>query len=84
MSYWEDDARFLRDLATDIPHCRTRLLDIARDLDKSTPDGEYLEELAGKIEGWVAESVLPTRDFAEKISEELRCIALALRRDPSQ
>jgi hypothetical protein len=84
VSYWSDDAEFLRNLAVEVPTERRRLLDIARDLDNATPDGVFIEERAGKIEGWVAESVLPTREFAEKIGEELRCIALALKRDPSQ
>jgi hypothetical protein len=84
MSYWEDDAGFLRELAVEAPQHRRRLLDIAHDLDNATPDGVFVEQLAGKIEGWVRDSVLPTREYAEKISEELRCLSLALKRDPSQ
>lgn len=84
MSYWRDDAQFLRDLAVDVPEHRRRLLDIARDLDRAAPDGQFLEELAGKLSSWVDDSVLPTRDYAERLTEELRCISLAIKRDPSQ
>jgi hypothetical protein len=84
MGYWEDDAEYLRNLAVEVPAHRSRLLDIARDLDKDTPDGAFLEDLAGKIEGWVQDRVLPTPDFADELGEELRCLALTLRRHPSQ
>jgi hypothetical protein len=84
MSYWDEDANYLREAAEELPQHRRRFLDIARDLEKSTPDGEFLEQLAGKIEGWVQERVLPTPGFAEELGENLRSLALMLRRHPSQ
>ena len=89
MSYWDNDAGFLRQHARDpvLQGLRTtvqRLNDIAHDLERATPDGEFLEDLAHKIEGWVEQRVLPTQDFAEEIGQNLRCIALALKKDPKQ
>lgn len=88
--YWESDAAFLRQYAEPLTpdeinsSDRRRILDIARDLGKAAPDGEFLEELAGKIERWTEEGVTPTCEYAEKIANNLRSISLALKRDPSQ
>jgi len=86
MSYWNDDVRFLERLAEGMPPGTERrwVLDIARDLGKVAPDGVFLEELAGKIECWSEEGVTPTREYAEKLGEDLRSIGLALKKDPSQ
>lgn len=85
MSYWSNDAEWLRDFAKHVPsHAARRLTDIAHDLDKATPDGTFLEELAGKIESWSMERVTPTAEFAEEISNTLRDIALALKRSETQ
>jgi hypothetical protein len=85
MSYWNDDAEWLRSFAKHCPnHAAKRLNEIAHDIGRVTPDGTFLEELAGKIEGWSQERVTPTAEFAEEISSTLRDIALALKKDDSQ
>lgn len=82
MSYWDEDAEFLRELAAEVPHHRRRLLDIAHDLDREAPDGPWVEELAASIERWANEGVIATREYAERIGESLRTLALTLKRHP--
>lgn len=84
MSYWDDDAEFLREIAAEMPQHRQRLLDIAHDLDREPPDGPFLEELAGKLERWAEEGVIATREYAERLGDGLRTLALSLKRDPRQ
>jgi len=84
MSYWSEDAEFLRELAVQVPQHRRRLLDIAHDLDREPPDGPWVEELADSIERWANEGVIATLEYAERIGESMRTLALALKRDPSQ
>lgn len=84
MSYWEEDVVLLRELADELPAHRRRLLEIARDLDNATPDGEFLEDLARKIPSWVENRTLPTEDFAEELADSLLSIALYLKKDPGQ
>lgn len=90
---WSEDAELLHELAEKFcsqegprgsPAIAQQLRAIARDLDKATPDGTFLEELAGKMEHWSLERVVPTAAFLEEITDNLRDIALALKRDPSQ
>jgi hypothetical protein len=79
MSWWNDDAEFLRTLADDHPDDAQRLRDIARDMDDAEPDAEFLDDLARKLTLWTAQRLVPTVEFAEEIAGQLRSVGLALR-----